>query len=108
MLAVFGAGALVLGTAESASAVPMVINFPADLSNITDTVVNFAGQGDPGESVTVDPGANGNICNTTADASATGTCNVTFTVSALGVNVTATGSTSGATTSTPTTSPSSP
>jgi hypothetical protein len=95
VLAVFGAGALVLGTAESASAVPMVINFPVDLSNITNTVVNFDGQGDPGEAISVNPGANGNVCNTVADGVGNWICPVTFTVSALGVNVTATGTTSG-------------
>jgi hypothetical protein len=94
LLAVLGAGVLVLGTAEQASAVPMIITSPADLSFIGTTTATFTGQADPNEPVEVDPGTNGNICNTTANALGNWSCDVTFTESALGLNVTATGLTS--------------
>ncbi len=95
LLAVFGAGALVLGTAESASAA--VIVTPANGAFIGATTVLFSGTGNANESISVNPGANGNICNTSTNGLGNWNCNVTFTVSGLGVNVTVTGSTSGAT-----------
>ncbi|MEQ1735758.1 MAG: hypothetical protein ABL886_05085, partial [Rhodoglobus sp.] len=95
MLAVVGAGALVLGTAEPASAA--VIIAPGNGTFIGNTVEAFSGTGTPGESISVDPGVNGNICNTTVNGGGTWNCNVTFTQSGLGITVTVTGSISGAT-----------
>lgn len=95
MLAVFGAGAIVLSTAESASAA--VIVSPANGTFIGNTVQAFSGNGTPGESISVDPGVNGNICNTTVNGGGIWNCNVTFTQSGLGITVTVTGSISGAT-----------
>jgi hypothetical protein len=98
ILAVLGAGTLVLATAESANAA-VIVN-PPNGSFIGTTIGHFTGTGTAGESISVDPGVNGTICNTTADGGGNWACDVPFTQSGLGVNVTVTGSISGATVNT--------
>lgn len=90
ILAVFGAGALVVsGSGPPAYAVNPLTNDIAEFTPITHSPFVFTGTADPGDPVTVTSGVS-NPCNTVTDGAGNWSCPVVFTASTDATVVTAT------------------